>query len=72
MGTGKVQMDKIPGIIEQFDAFIGRIFHIMGGDDALFDHFDRARKRMELLADPSYTGWGPDGYSPVGHPMEKR
>jgi hypothetical protein len=44
----------------------------MGGDDTLFDHFIRARNRMEELADPSYTGWGPDGRSPVGHPKKKR
>jgi hypothetical protein len=66
MGTGKVQRDKIPEIIEELDVFTGRIFPIMGGDDTLFDHFDRARKRMELLADPRYTGWGPDGRSSVG------
>jgi hypothetical protein len=51
MGTGKVQTDKIPEIIEEFDAFKRRIWPIMGGDDTLFDHFIRARKRMEQLAD---------------------
>jgi hypothetical protein len=58
MGTGKVQTDKIPEIIKEFDAFKKRIFPIMGGDDTLFDHFIRASNRMEQLADPSYTGWG--------------
>jgi hypothetical protein len=67
MGTGKVQRDKIPEIIKEFDAFERRIWPIMGGDDALFDYFIRARRRMEQLADPSYTGWGPDGRSPVGY-----
>jgi hypothetical protein len=66
MGTGKVQTDKIPEIIKEFDAFESRIWPIMGGDDALFDHFIRARNRMEQLADPSYPGWGPDGRSPAG------
>jgi hypothetical protein len=67
MGTGHVQRDKIPEIIKEFDAFKERIFRIMGGDDTLFDHFQRAKKRMEELADPGYTGLGPDGRSPVRH-----
>jgi hypothetical protein len=67
MGTGKVQTNKIPEIIEEFDAFKSRIWPIMCGDDTLFDHFIRARRRMEQLADPGYTGWGPDGRSPVGY-----
>jgi hypothetical protein len=71
MGTGKVQTDKIPEIIKEFDAFKKRIFPIMGGDDTLFDHFIGARDRMEELADPSYTGWGPDGRSPVGYRAKK-
>jgi hypothetical protein len=66
MGTGKVQTDKIPEIIKEFDTFEKRIWPIMGGDDTLFDHFIRARDRMEELAAPSDTGWGPDGRSPVG------
>ncbi|MDR1459551.1 MAG: hypothetical protein LBI60_04995 [Bacteroidales bacterium] len=63
MGTGKLQREKIPEVIKEFDAFEKRIWPIMGGDDALFDHFIRARNRMEELADPAYTGWGPDGRS---------
>jgi hypothetical protein len=64
MGTGKLQREKIPGVIKELDAFEKRIWSIMGGDDALFDRFISVRKRMEELADPQYTGWGPDGRSP--------
>jgi hypothetical protein len=49
---GKVQIDKIPEIIKEFDAFKRRIWPIMGGGDTLFDHFFRARDRMEELAGP--------------------
>lgn len=63
MGTGKLQIEKIPEVIKELNDFQKRIWSIMGGDDALFDHFDWARKRMEELADPRYTGWGPDGRS---------
>jgi hypothetical protein len=66
MGTGKLQRDKMPEAIKEFDLFKERVWRIMGGDDTLFDHFIRARDRMALLADPGYTGWGPDGHSPIG------
>jgi hypothetical protein len=63
MGTGKLQREKIPEVVKELEDFQKRIWSIMGGDDSLFDHFDRARKRMEQLADPGYTGLGPDGRS---------
>lgn len=63
MGTGKLQREKIPEVINELDAFTRRIWPVMGGDDSLFDHFIGARNRMEELADPAYTGWGPDGRS---------
>jgi hypothetical protein len=53
MGTGMVQIEKIPEVINELDAFVKRIFPLMGGDDSLFDSFIEARKRMEALYDPS-------------------
>jgi hypothetical protein len=64
MGTGKLQREKMPEVIKELDAFEKRILPIIGRDDKVLDHFDWARKRMMQLADPEYTGWGPDGRSP--------
>jgi hypothetical protein len=49
MGTWAVQRDKIPGLIEELDAFLKKAYGI-AGDDQFFDDIGSAQERLKEMA----------------------
>jgi hypothetical protein len=49
MGTWAVQQDKIPGLIEELNAFLKKAYSI-AGDDQFFDCIGSAQNRLKEMA----------------------